>query len=433
MKAMTPNSRSGPDQLVDQIVEMKRLLGQFAQLIEISLSLNSTLEQDLILQSIIETASQIIDCEAVSILLYDENLNLLKYVATTDIQSSEISMIPVPLQDSVAGTIFTLNAPQIINNPTSDPGHFELVSRHLNIENKSLVGVPMRIRDKVIGVLEGINKRDGDFSNEDVDILLVIANQAAVAINNAQMMESLQSTYEELSRLDKIKSDFISIASHELRTPLFHILGYAEMLEQEAEGESAENLQRVLKSARLLQSLVEDMTNMNMLEARSQELQKEKLVLQDILADAYQEIAYTAQDKNIDTELTLPSGPVKILGDAEKLKYVFLNIYQNAVKYTPEGGRIHTSISIRQDMVHIQVQDSGIGIPPKELDIIFDRFRQIEEHLIRSSGGLGLGLSIAREVVELHNGKIWAESQGQDHGSTFHITLPLAEIPPFTS
>jgi len=291
----------------------------------------------------------------------------------------------------------------------------------------------MRIRDKVIGVLEGINKRDGDFTNEDVDILLVIANQAAVAINNAQMMQSLQSAYEELSRIDKIKSNFISIASHELRTPLFHILGYAEMLEQDAEGESAENLKRVLKSARLMQSLVEDMTNMNMLEARSQELTKELLVLQDVLLEAYQSIAPDAEDKAITTELSLPNGSLKITGDAEKLKYVFLNVYQNAVKYTPEGGKIHTQITIHKDVAHIKIQDTGIGIPPNELDTIFDRFRQIEEHLIRSYGGLGLGLSIAREVVELHGGKIWAESKGKDQGAIFHITLPLAVIPPFLS
>lgn len=433
MNKMTTETRSGPDQLVDQIVEMKRLLGQFAQLIEISLSLNSTLEQDLILQSIIETASQILDCEAVSILLYDDNLKELNYVASTNTAAEEISAIHVPLENSIAGTIFTLNKPQIINAPSSDPGHYQLVNEHLNLENKTLVGVPMRIRDRAIGVLEGINKRDGEFTAEDVDILLVIANQAAVAINNAQMMESVQMAFDELSRIDKIKSNFINIVSHELRTPLFHILGYAQMLEQDAEGESAENLQKVLKSARLLQALVEDMTDMNMLEVRSGELEKEKLVLQDLLLEAYQEIAASAEDKKIETKLALPNGSISVMGDAEKLKYVFVNVYKNAVKYTPEGGQIQTAIDINQNMAHITIQDTGIGIPQKELESIFDRFRQIEEHLIRNYGGLGLGLSIARGVIELHEGKIWAESQGKDKGATFHITLPLEVVPPFLS
>jgi signal transduction histidine kinase len=245
------------------------------------------------------------------------------------------------------------------------------------------------------------------------------------------MMESLQSAYAELSRIDKIKSNFISIASHELRTPLFHILGYAEMLEQDAEGESAENLQRVLKSARLLQSLVEDMTNMNMLEARSQELEKEKVAIQDILLDTYQEIAPSAEDKNISTDLSLPKESLIIMGDTKKLKYIFLGVLKNAVQYTREGGEINTRIDLHQDCAHIQIQDTGVGIPPKQLEAIFDRFRQIEEHLIRSYGGLGLGLSIARGLVELHDGKIWAESEGKNKGTTIHITLPLAVTPPF--
>ena len=162
-----PNLETGD--LVDQIVILKNMLGQFGRLIEISLKLNTTLDQEKILEMIIHTAADVLNCDAVSIMLYDETSEELNFVASTDAEPDKLARIPVPLEDRIAGMIFSLNSPQIINNLAADPRHYRLVSDEMGIPHKTLVGVPMRLHDRVIGVLEGINKRDGEFSNEDVD------------------------------------------------------------------------------------------------------------------------------------------------------------------------------------------------------------------------------------------------------------------------
>ncbi len=431
---MSSKPLPGTGQLVDQVVELKSTLGQFARLIEISLTLNSTLDLDNILYSILETASDVLACEAVSILLYDETTEELRFVASTDSKPEELSKIAVPLENSIAGTIFLQNAPQVINNLSSHPMHFQMVSKRLKIENKSLIGVPMRIRDQVIGVLEGINKKDGNFGMEDVDILSVIASQAAVAISNARMMQSLQAAFDELRQIDKLKSDFIAIASHELRTPLFHILGYAQLLKEETQGESSENAQRVFESAKLLQSLVDDMTNMNLLEMRAQELDKQKIPAQVVLAAAYQEVRPAIEAKKQRSSIHLPKAPIFIMADQEKLTRVFINVLNNAVRFTPEEGQIEIRLSRQENHAHFSIQDNGIGIPPKKLDSIFNRFNQVESHMTRSYGGLGLSLPIARGLVELHGGKIWAESEGIGKGTRIVATLPVSmTTPPFIS
>jgi signal transduction histidine kinase len=428
---MENHAHATTEELVDQIVSLKNMLGQFGRLIEISLALNTSLDQEHILHLILNTAVDILSCESVSIMLYDENSEELHFVASTDSDTDRLTRIPVPIESSIAGMIFSLNSPQIINNLQADPRHFNLVSEELGTPHETLVGVPMRLRDKVIGVLEGINKRHGEFTIEDVDILSVIASQAAVAINNARMVASLQAAYQELSQVDKLKSDFIAIASHELRTPLFHILGYAELLEQDARGEHAENLKQVVKSARLLQTLVDDMTNMNLLETRSQQLVKVRLPIQKVIEEAYQEVSNSFRDKQIETYFDLPRMDLMVEADPEKLRQACVNVLNNAARFTPERGRVEISARQYHDQVRITIRDNGMGILADKLETIFERLVQADAHTTRAYGGLGLGLPIARGIIELHGGRIWAESEGKNKGSTFTFTIPVLKVMPF--
>jgi signal transduction histidine kinase len=276
--------------------------------------------------------------------------------------------------------------------------------------------------------MEAINKHEGDFTQEDRDILMVIASQAAVAINNANLMGSLQTANTQLSNIDKIKNDFMAIASHELRTPLGVLLGYATILQEDASGgELSSHANKVLYSALRLRSLVEDLTNMTMLELGEEELLLARAPIQKIVADAYTEVQSTLETKKHTPHIHLPKEPIYVMADAGKLEKAVTNLLNNAIQFTPIGGKINITVSSSDKYAQVSIKDSGAGIPPHELENIFADFYQVEGHMTRSYGGMGLGLPIARGLIELHGGRIWAESEGTDMGSTFHFTLPLTE------
>jgi signal transduction histidine kinase len=399
---------------------------QLSRIVEVSLTLNSTLDPDRLLQSIIKTAGEMLDCEAASILLYDEKRGELFFATAAGSESEQLSQIPVPLEGSLAGTIFCENRPLIVNNAQQDPRHYSQVGEQINFQTRSLLGVPMRIRSRVTGVLEALNKRSGDFTEADASLLSIIASQAAVAIQNARLIQALQTAYDELSRLDKLKSDFIAIASHELRTPLGVILGYASFLKDESQGEVSEHAEKVLNSAIRMRELVEAMTNLNLVQVGATQLNLRPESLKQIVLAACKEIQLTAEAKNQKLLVNLPETTLIVEADPEKLGLAIINLLNNAVRFTQPEGEIIVTVRPMHREAWVEVRDNGIGVPPEELENIFKEFYQVEDHMTRRVGGLGLGLSIARGIVKLHDGRIWAESQGVGQGAVFKIALPSA-------
>jgi len=406
----------------------QQMISQLARLVEISVTLNSTLQLEPLLEYILDTAADLLDCEAASILLYDQNQHQLWFAATTGSSPKELAGISVPLNNSIAGKIFQENKPLVINDVGRDSLHNRDVSEQVKHEVRSLLGVPMQIQDQKVGVLEAINKKSEKFSYADTKLLSIVASQAAVAINNARLVQELQNANTELSETDEMKTRFMAVASHELRTPLGIIMGYATFLKEEAQGELSEHANSVLSAALELRSLVEDMTNMNLIYTGKRDIRPVPVVLQDIINVAYDEVASTVEAKNDDLILELPEEPIIVRAD-QKLKLVFGNVLINAVRFTPDPGRILIRLSATTENALVEIQDDGIGIPPDKLTRIFDQFYQVEDHMTRRYGGLGLGLAIARVLVELHDGHIWAISEGLGKGATFKIQLPLL-LPP---
>ncbi|MBN2148636.1 MAG: GAF domain-containing protein [Anaerolineales bacterium] len=400
---------------------------QLAQLVQVSVTLNSTLNPKELLRYIIESAANLLNCEAASILLYDEKHGELHFTTATGSDPNQLAQIPVPLEGSIAGTVFREKRHLVINDVSKEPRHFAQVGEQVQFQPRSLLAVPMRIRDQVTGVLEALNKRQGDFSESDVRLLSVIASQAAVAINNARLVQALQIAYDELSRVDKIKSDFMAIASHELRTPLGVILGYATFLKEDAHGELSEHANMVLTSALRLRALVEDMTNMNLLQAGESKLIMHPVPIQQPINAAFDEITATAEVKGQRLLRNMPKEPLFVMGDAPKLELVFANLLNNAIRFTPEGGEISIAVRPQRKEIWIDIQDNGIGIPPAELENVFKEFYQVEDHMRRRHGGMGLGLAIARGLIQVHQGRIWAESKGENQGATMKVVLPRLE------
>lgn len=407
-------------------MRLRDMVIQRAKLLEISVTLNSTLELDTLLQFIINSAADLMDSEAASILLVDENTKDLYFAAATGADPEELRTIPVPLYGSIAGTIFREDKYQIINEVARDPRHFHQVDERTRLQTRSLIGVPMRIGDEVIGVLESMNKRSGSFDETELRTLEIIASQAAVAINNARLLKALKNAYEELGKLERLKSDFIAIASHELRTPMHLILGYATLLQEEAKDQTSELAEAVMNSAQRMSRLIEQMTNLNMMQVRSPELELRPQGLQEIARGAQSQVSELIQAKGQSLTVEMPDALIMAEVDGSKLQLALTNLLNNAMRFTPAEGHIQLRLERHGPEAWLRVIDDGIGIPPGEQERIFDRFYQVENHMVRRHEGMGIGLSIAQAIVEAHGGRLWAESKGRDQGSTFTIALKAA-------
>ena len=245
---------------------------KLARMVEISRVLNSKSDIDDLLTYIIREAASLTESEAASILLLDRKTRQLRFKAASQMQPEMIDM-PVPLNNSIAGAIITTNRPLIIDDVGKDPRWNPDVSQAIEFRTRSILGVPMHDMERPVGVLEALNKQEGNFTYEDVETLAILADLAGVAVERARLIEELRRANTELNELDQTKSSFIALASHELRTPLSVILGYVSFLRDEATSETAEQLDYVMTAAVRLRSLIQDMLNFQYTAAGENKLQ----------------------------------------------------------------------------------------------------------------------------------------------------------------
>jgi signal transduction histidine kinase len=407
--------------------DIRKKTRKIAQLVEISAILNSTLKPERLLQNILESAADLLDCSVISILLYDEREKELRFAATTSVNIDQLEQIPVPLDNSLAGTIYTENRHLVINNTKDDPRHYDEVGDEVGFQVDSLLGVPMRIKERVTGVIEALNKSEGEFTDFDVSLLLVVASQAAISMHNAQLIQDLQKANIELSQADKLKRDLMSVASHELRTPLGNILGYATLLHEDAIEENKPLASSILKASSKLRAVLDDIANMNLLYTGEADLDYQNTTLQQVLEYAREEVQVTVNKEDHTVVYQIPEEPIPLFIDLPKMSVVFVNLLLNAIRFTPVEGKITLLVEDRKDEVVVVIADTGKGISQESIEKIFEVFYQEDDHMTRRYGGLGLGLSIAREIVRLHGGRIWAESEGVGKGATFRVALPKPE------
>ncbi|MBL8061624.1 MAG: GAF domain-containing sensor histidine kinase [Anaerolineales bacterium] len=410
--------------------QLKELEGRhklLLRLVELSVTLNSTLDLEELLQLITATATELLECEAASILLYDEKNPRLFFAAATGSDPAKLAEIPVPIDSSLAGTIFRTNKPLILNNAEQDPRHYALVADHIKFKTKTLLGVPMPIKDQTMGVLEAVNKREGGFTDSDVAILSVIAAHAAIAINNARLLRAAQQALEKVRVTNQIKSNFLSLASHELRTPLGIVIGYATFLQESARGDSTEHANQVLGAATQMRQLLDQMNNLTLLQADEMEMRLMKISIQDVLNFAIDEIKYSAARHDMQLVFAFQDEPILVNVDPEKTSLAFVNLLNNAIRFSPDKSEIIIGAVSQGSQVLAWVQDHGIGIPVDKLHKVFEEFYQIEPPNTRHHGGLGIGLTIAKGLIEAQDGRIWAESEGKGQGTTFKVMLPGAK------
>lgn len=286
--------------------------------------------------------------------------------------------------------------------------------------------VPLLVENAPTGVLAFYFTAPVNFDPEYRALLVSVAQDCAQALDRARLYESAQQARAEAEAANRLKDEFVSIVSHELRTPLNAILGWAAVLRR-AQADPAltqRALQSVHDNATRQARLIEELLDFSRIASGRLALTREDVELRDLLRGVVETMIPQTAARNVTLELS-PVPAVLIRGDSSRLEQVFFNLLGNALKFTPEGGRISVSVERHEGTVAVRVTDSGVGIDPQVLPFIFDRFRQGEEAARREYGGLGLGLSIARQLVEAHGGEISASSRGRGQGATFTILLPV--------
>jgi signal transduction histidine kinase len=401
---------------------------QLERIVEISRYLSSTHDLTRLLQAVVDVACELTQSEAASIMLFDPASGELRFEAAPDFQRNSLKTITVPLESSIAGWIFTHSRPMVLQDAASDPRIYREVDKTLKSQTKSLLGVPLMVLQKPIGVIEAVNKKNkGQYTEDDLNVLETLAGQAAIAIENVRLVRKLQDANTELMRLDRMKSDFIAIASHELRTPLGLILGHATFLKEGINEPYKEQMEVIIRSAMRLKEIIEDMATIAHEEKGQSRVRKEQFSVCALIVEVAKKFLDEANRKGIKLDVEIPEdNPLNIVGDKEKIAVVLSNLLENALTFTDEGGQVGVKADIDAGYVKVVVADTGIGIPEKEQERIFDRFYQVESHLTRRHGGMGLGLSIAKAMVEMHNGQIWCESK-EGMGSMFCFVLPTDE------
>jgi len=305
--------------------------------------------------------------------------------------------------------------------------YFETAEGELEAIKAALI-VPLKVENKLNGILLLGEKLSGEiYDDQELDMLLLLATQAAISLENARLYENLATSNARLLEASRLKSQFLANMSHELRTPLNSIIGFSKVLLNRLDGELTERqeayVSSVHNSSRHLLELINSILDFSRIEAGRFEIRSERIDLLDVVEECMETSTPLVRDKRVKLEKDVPVELPAVQGDRMRIKQVLLNLISNAIKFT-HAGRVLVQVRPEADVVHVSVADTGIGISPADLQRLFEPFQRLDNPLAQQADGTGLGLAISKKFVELHHGRIWAESR-ESQGSTFHFTLPL--------
>lgn len=385
------------------------LLRRVERLMELNQNLASTLDQERLLRRIVDAARELTDSEAASILLFDPRTDELRFEATTNLEAARLRGLVVPLENSIAGWIVKHAEPLVVPDARADPRWNQSVDEELAFITRSILGVPLQVRDRTIGVLEAINKTRSGFTDDDVITLRWLAAQAAVAIVNARLFE---------------QSDLVSELVHELRTPLTALLAGGQILLRPdlPEAKRTKLVHTLLGETRRLADMTTSFLEMARLESGRVRFAVECFALDELVRECLEVVRPAAAEREVSLEFEAPAGPTALETDRGKVKQVLLNLFTNAVKYNRPGGRVTVRLEPSAERVRVSVTDTGRGIAAEDLPRLFEKFFRAPDNEGYASG-TGLGLPIARRLVEALGGEMEVAST-LGSGSTFGFSLP---------
>ncbi len=389
-------------------IKTERLDG-YRRLIEIARDLASTLDLDMLLQRIVHAAAEVSGSEAASILLYDNLTRQLHFQVATNVDEPTMRGAVVPMERSIAGWVVLNRKSVRLTNVQEDPRFSGYVDEVTGRPPQSLIGVPLITKNKVVGVLEALNKERGKFTEGDESLLGVLGAQAAVAIENARLFQ---------------QSDLISEFVHELRTPLASLSTATYLLlRPEMSREQQEQIIHNIHTETLrLNSMASSFLDLARLESGRVQFRKTSFSIPDLLFECKDIMNSKAAEDQVQIRVQASEGLPPCEADRDKIKQVILNLLSNAIKYNRPEGTVAMSAAAAESNICITVEDTGIGIPEEALPHLFEKFYRVHESE-DSASGTGLGLSICKQIVQGHGGRVEVHSR-LGVGTSFSIIIP---------
>ncbi len=398
---------------------------------EVSATTATLLDPDRLLQTVVDVTKERFNLYHAHVYLADDSWKTLLLAAGAGEVGrkmvAEEHTIALDAEKSLVARAARERQAVIVNDVRDD---LTFLPNPLLPDVRSEMAVPMIVGDKVLGVFDVQSDRQDGFTNEDANIYTTLASQVAVALQNARLYAEQAAAMTQLRELDRLKTSFLANMSHELRTPLNSILGFSDVILEGLDGPVTEQMDNDLrligKNGQHLLHLINDVLDMSKIDAGRMNLQPEKFKLNGLFEEAINITSSLAGAKSLSLVIKEDSDRmIEVFADRTRLQQVMINLINNAIKFT-ERGAVSLKARQKEDHVLIEIHDTGIGIPPEQLQTIFQEFTQVDTSTTRKTGGTGLGLPISRRLIELHGGRLWAESTGiSGEGSTFYVELPL--------
>jgi len=373
--------------------------------------------------------SAMMGADGSSLLLLDRKDGNLSFYIVLGEKAEQLRNITLVQGEGIAGYVAATGVPMVVSDVTREHHFSQRVDQATGFKTRSIACVPLRVRDELKGVIEVVSKRVGSFSDKDLDMLTAIAGPVAIMIDHARLINEVKSLHDKLEKAGRIKAEFLATMTHELRTPINIIIGNLDILLGGFLGElnnrQKESLKTAMRNSGEALNLVTSLLDLSRIEAGQVVVRVEEFSLEDVWKELEMLFRTGLSGKEVALCWQVKTPLPGLKTDKIKIKEILSNIVLNAVKFT-DRGTIEVSVSSVEggEQIEIEVKDTGVGIPEDFLPFIFEPFRQAEGSFTRSHGGVGLGLSIAKRLLNLLHGRVAVESE-VGKGSTFRITIPI--------
>ncbi len=409
--------------------EIEERAAELQTVAQVSAATATNLDLDILLQEVSELTKNSFDLYHAHIYLFDEEKETLVLAGGAGEAGQTMKerghSIALAHTHSLVARCARTREGVIVNDVSRDT---DFLPNPLLPQTRSEMAVPMVVGGKLVGVLDVQSDRVNHFTDDDVNVKTTLAAQVAVAVENARAYQRQLQTSERLREVDRLKSEFLANMSHELRTPLNSIIGYSEVLLDGIDGEltedAIEDVKAIHGSGQHLLYIINDILDLAKIEAQQMQLDRESLELAPFVHEVARAAEILVKNKPVTLDVTADEAVPHVYADPIRLRQIVWNVLSNAVKFTEQGSVLIQVGLHNEDQAVVKITDTGIGMREQDLPLVFDQFRQVDGSSTRRAGGTGLGLTITRQLVNMHGGEIFAESE-MGKGTTFWFTLPL--------